>query len=144
MRCSKCVQPAHARGLCKTCYYRQPEWREYQRLYREARRPQLSEYKRANRRKCTDNQLRRKQQSRNASIVGLGPVKEFLRQRPEGLVVDHIVPLMSQHVCGLNVPWNMQWLTPEESTFKNHSFDFTDSNDSWRADYAAVKALRQK
>ena len=52
-------------------------------------------------------------------------INEIYEDCPEGYQVDHIVPLRGRYVCGLHVPQNLTYLTPEENFKKNnkHSSD---------------------
>lgn len=45
-------------------------------------------------------------------------LKEFYSNTPQGMTVDHIIPIKGRNVRGLHVPWNLQYLTPEQNNKK--------------------------
>lgn len=45
-------------------------------------------------------------------------IQDFYRACPDGMVVDHIIPLQGDLVCGLHVLENLQYLTPLENAVK--------------------------
>lgn len=59
-------------------------------------------------------------------------LQEVHKNCPDGYQVDHIIPIQNEFVSGLNVPWNLQYLTAFENNSKNNKFDGTYENETWR------------
>jgi hypothetical protein len=51
-------------------------------------------------------------------------IKEFYDKCPNGMVVDHIIPLRGKNVSGFHVHTNLQYLTPKENSMKLNKFSF--------------------
>jgi hypothetical protein len=68
----------------------------------------------------------------------LDRIKEFYLNCPNGMVVDHIIPINNFNVSGLHVSWNLQYLENNLNIIKSNKFDFTYENNSWRKDIKNV------
>jgi len=47
---------------------------------------------------------------------------EYLRSIGRDVQVDHIVPIKSEIVCGLHVPWNLQIISTQENLRKSNNW----------------------
>ena len=50
--------------------------------------------------------------------------EELRKKTGKKYEVDHIIPLVHEKVCGLNVPWNLQIITEEENRKKANKVNF--------------------
>lgn len=95
---------------------------EYAENNREKRRETWRAWAARNKQKIYEKSAfeRASKQQRTPPWVDRTALQEFYFNRPEGYHVDHIVPLNGTNVCGLHVPWNLQYLTPEENLKKSN------------------------
>lgn len=95
--------------------------REYRNAWKENNKVQVRADTKARRRKhrqATPRWLTRAQKSQIRQIYQIAITMS--QTTGEQYVVDHIVPLRSEEVCGLHVPWNLRVITQEENLKKSN------------------------
>jgi 5-methylcytosine-specific restriction endonuclease McrA len=95
--------------------------REYRNAWKEANKTQVRADTKARRRKhrdATPKWLSRKQKSEIRQLYQIAIT--MTQTTGEQYVVDHIVPLRGESVCGLHVPWNLRVITQEENLKKSN------------------------
>ena len=95
--------------------------REYRNAWKRNNLLQIRADTKARRRKhrqATPKWLTRKQKSEIRQLYQIAIT--MTKTTGEQYVVDHIVPLRSEFVCGLHVPWNLRVITQEENLKKSN------------------------
>jgi 5-methylcytosine-specific restriction endonuclease McrA len=95
--------------------------REYRNAWKRNNLLQIRADTKARRRKhrqATPRWLSRKQKSEIRQLYQIAIT--MTKTTGEQYVVDHIVPLRSELVCGLHVPWNLRVITQEENLRKSN------------------------
>lgn len=103
--------------------------RNYRNAWKENNKTQVRADTKARRRKhrqATPKWLTRAQKSQIRHIYQIAITMS--QTTGEQYVVDHIVPLRSDEVCGLHVPWNLRVITQEENLRKSNKLLDTPQN----------------
>ena len=97
--------------------------REYQKAWKERNITWVRADTKARRRKhreATPKWLTKKEKSEIRELYKIAITMS--KTTGEQYVVDHIVPLRGEGVCGLHVPWNLRVITQEENLKKSNKF----------------------
>jgi 5-methylcytosine-specific restriction endonuclease McrA len=95
--------------------------REYRNAWKENNKTQVRADTKARRRKhrlATPKWLSRKQKSEIRQLYQIAIT--MTQTTGEQYVVDHIIPLRADTVCGLHVPWNLRVITQDENLRKSN------------------------
>lgn len=102
---------------------------QYQQEYRqknlEKSRSKTREWNRRNIKRKIAHNIARRKRTRQATPpwVRKFDLAAVIELCPEGMHVDHEIPLKNRAVCGLHVPWNLVFTDPQINRIKHNYFD---------------------
>jgi 5-methylcytosine-specific restriction endonuclease McrA len=97
------------------------EKRAYRNAWKQANTDQVladNKVRRRKHRQATPPWITQKQKSEIRQLYQIAITMS--KTTGERYVVDHIIPLRSDYVCGLHVPWNLRVITQEENLKKSN------------------------
>lgn len=87
----------------------------------EARKEYSRRYYKKNPKKFVADNAKRRATLLQATLSGYdAEIKTIYLNCPKGWHVDHDIPLKGMNVCGLHVPWNLQYLTADANLRKGN------------------------
>ena len=95
----------------------------YYMRHREERKAYAAKYREANRPLVRASHARSKACRAHPAWANWDAIVKVYAGCPDGLVVDHYVPLNAPNVSGLHVAENLQYLTPSENLIKRSHWD---------------------
>ena len=111
------VNTSGIRYVCKVCLSTDETNRAYHRAYNKIHYSNNKAYY------YSKKQVRRSKQLIATTKFGQEGIIDFYNNRPEGMHIDHIIPLNSKVVCGLHNIYNLQYLSAEDNLRKGNSFE---------------------
>ncbi len=119
-------------GLCGKCYFRDYTIKNKEKLSERRRQRDRTEYYKQKHREWRKTEAglqyhrwylanrRHRLSQAMPKWVDIATIKQIYYSCPKGMEVDHIIPITNEIVCGLHVPWNLQYLTTIENRKKSN------------------------